>query len=461
MTAQQALADKSPKLDAFIDQWMIFVRQGETNTTIIPQIHINNFGGSGSLAENFKLKFVLATNDSVEAKPIDIPDYYQWQSMKDDQITVFRLSRQELISEKAAAAIEPGFGPRGWLAFTLPRLLSQNQLTNFHFIISFLDSSGNQTFVTNGFWKGQALTNNETFDIPRTLAGSVNLVYTNYQLQSDVANGWRPPELPLDCSNVVIYFGTSPMVYPLWYAKASPESSGTEFDVSDLPDSVFNDFATNPAFPPRQKYVSVRQHSEYTIGGKSLSYPIQPIVISNRLYVEVEIPFSNEKHKLVMSDAFDTNLPIPLLWDRNFSTNYEANRGVYLYEVVNELKNPVLQVVYAAPNIVLVNGIFQVDSNSILAAFGQPPALLTFAINSSTQAVVSSLLAENFHETLTIQSNETIASFGRRLTNELFRPIFKYQKPAFKYPSDRYLGVFEDWQDETNKSDTNTLDRLR
>jgi hypothetical protein len=128
---------------------------------------------------------------------------------------------------------------------------------------------------------------------------------------------------------------------------------------------------------------------------------------------------------------------------------------------VNELKNPVLQVVYAAPNIVLVNGIFQVDSNSILAAFGQPPALLTFAINSSTQAVVSSLLAENFHETLTIQSNETIASFGRRLTNELFRPIFKYQKPAFKYPSDRYLGVFEDWQDETNKSDTKTLDRLQ
>src|ERR1035437_1770424 len=181
---QKQIDDRNPKLEGFIDQWMIFTRPGETNTTIVPQIHINNYGGSGSLAENFHLKFILGTNDLLEAKLIDIPDYYQWQQLKGDQMTVFRLSRRELISEKSATAIETGFGPRGWLAFTVPRILSQKQLANFHFVISFLDAAGNEIFATNGFWKGKAQTNTESFDIPRTLAGSVNLVYTNYQLPS-------------------------------------------------------------------------------------------------------------------------------------------------------------------------------------------------------------------------------------------------------------------------------------
>jgi hypothetical protein len=127
--------------------------------------------------------------------------------------------------------------------------------------------------------------------------------------------------------------------------------------------------------------------------------------------------------------------------------------GVYAYEVVNELKNPILQVTYAAPNVVLVNGIFQVDSNSILVAFGKQPQLITFKINDSNQTqgmMTASLQAETFHETLIIRSNETIASFGQRLTNEFFRPIFKNQKPIFKYPSNRKLGVFEDYVFEAN-----------
>jgi hypothetical protein len=183
----------------------------------------------------------------------------------------------------------------------------------------------------------------------------------------------------------------------------------------------------------------------------------------------VEIPFSNEKHKLVMSDSFDSQLHKPRHWDRNYSTNYYANGlvsgGIYAYEVVNELKNPVLQVAYAAPNVVLVNGIFQVDSNSILAAFGQQPQLFTLSMSSQneTQGMTASLEINNFHEILEIHSNESFASFGQRFTNEFFRPIFKYQRPIFKYPSSRNLGVLEDYNVETNnnKSVTNTLDRLK
>jgi hypothetical protein len=177
----------------------------------------------------------------------------------------------------------------------------------------------------------------------------------------------------------------------------------------------------------------------------------------------VEIPFSNEKHKLVMNDSFDSQLHKPRRWDRNYSTNYSVTSGVYAYEVVNELKNPVLQVIYAAPNVVLVNGIFQVDSNSILAAFGQQPQLFTLTMSSqnNTQEMTASLDINNFHETLVIHSNETFASFGQRFTNEFFRPIFKYQRPMFKYPSSRNLGVFEDRPVETNndKSVTNIVDK--
>ena len=130
---------------------------------------------------------------------------------------------------------------------------------------------------------------------------------------------------------------------------------------------------------------------------------------------------------------------------------YNANRGMYYYEVVNELTNPVLQVCYAAPNAVVIKGIFQVDSNRFLSAFGQKPQLFTLTIGEPTNgAMTASLKIENFHESLMIHSNETLASFGQRLTNEMFRPIFKNQRPLFKYPSNRKLGLFEDYVTETN-----------
>jgi hypothetical protein len=453
---QKALDDKLPKLDGFIDQWMLFVVPGETNVIIIPQIHINNFGGSGSLAENFKLRMILATNNSVDAKPIDISDYYQWQELKGDQITVFRLLRQDLISEKASVAIEPGFGPRGWLAFKIPGVLDL-PTNNVKFVISFMDVCGNEISVTNAFWRGKTLTNTESFEIPRTFAGSVNLVYTNFQLQSDVANGWRPPELPPGCSNIVIFFGASPLFYPRFMAEVSPDSAGTMFAIKDLPDFYLQNLDKIPGYSPRQKNIWIKGWGTTdSVGGKTFPYPIQPVVISNRLYVEVQVPFSNEKHKLVMSDSFDESLPIPSRWDRNYSTNYDGNRGMYYYELVNELTNPVLQVIYAAPNEVHINGIFQVDSNSILAAFGQQPQLFTFYLTDKTNGIVTaSLQAEKFHETLVINSNETIASFGQRFTNEFFRPIFEYQRPIFKYPSNRNPGAFADWSVKTNKSNTN------
>lgn len=470
--AQAALDDKSPKLDGFIDQYMLIDEQGTTNTIIIPQIHINNFGGSGSLAENFKLKLIVATNDSRDAKPIDFSDYYQWQAVKGDRVTVFRLLRHDLISEKTSTAIESGFGPRGWLAYRVPGILSAKQKTNFSFLISFMDVVGTELFVTNGFWKGKAVTNKESFDVPKTLPGSVNLVYTNYQLQSDVANGWRPPELPAGCSNIIIFFGASGTIYSRPMAEISPENSGTEFPITNLPDFLLSDAEHTPDISWRTKNMRVWKSMTFSVGGKTIPYPVQPFVVSNRLYVEVQIPFSNEKRKIIMSDAFDPDLPIPDNWNRNYSTNYFSNGnitgGTYAYEVVNELTNPVLQVFYTAPNEVRILGIFRVDADSVLVSFGGPPALYTFSnsiaqgIDSTQRITTVSLQSQNFREIIRIYTNDTAASLGQIITNEFYRPVFPGQRAVFKYPSyRRNIGVFADWVNDTNKCVTNTLANMQ
>ena len=149
-----------------------------------------------------------------------------------------------------------------------------------------------------------------------------------------------------------------------------------------------------------------------------------------------------------MSDDFDNELSIPLRWDRNYSTNYSPTGGVYVYEVVNELTNPVLQVCYTSPNEIHINGIFKIDTDSVLASFGQQPQLITFTNRTAsglgfTQEITTvSLKSENFLEILSVPTNGL--STGQMITNEFYRPIFTGQRPIFKYPSNRYLGAFQD-----------------
>jgi hypothetical protein len=458
---QAKLNDKSPKLNGFINRIMIADEMGTTNSLIFLEATIGNSGGSPSIADEYGLKVILSKTTSTNADTIDFSDDYKMNFWDNGKLYLLDLKRAQLISEKTTNTIQPGESPRGWIAFRLPGIpMSRYQSTNI--ILSFLDINDNRILVTNEFKRGKTGKEKYGVDaISMVLPGSDN-IFSVVEPKIETNSGWMPPELPPGCSNVVIYLGASPLVYSRFMAEISSET-GTKFAIKDVPDAFLSGYEDSEYYSPRQPDMWLKYWTAMTIGGKTFQYPVQPIIISNRLFVEVEIPFSNEKHKLVMSDSFDPELPIPRRWDRNFSTNYYANGivsgGVYAYEVVNELTNPVLQVVYAAPNVVLINGIFQVDSNSILAAFGQQPQLLTFQINGQnpTQGVMTaSLQSENFHETLIINSNETVASFGQRLTNELFRPIFKYQKPIFKYPSNRHLGVLGDWEMETNKSDSKT-----
>ena len=462
---QKQMDDKSPKLNGFINRFMIADEPGTTNSLIFFEVTVGNSGGSPSTADYFRLKVNLSKNLTTNAEEIYFSDEYKFNFRNQGKQFRMDLKRPELIAEKTHKYIQPGESPRGWIAFRLLGV-SANQYTSTNIVLSFMDINDKVTFVTNGVDKTAPHRQSEADALTVILPGSDKIIYPIEQTPPTNTE-WLPPELPPGCSNVVIFFGANGMGYSRFMAGISSEE-GTKIDIKDVPDFFLTNYESLPNYDPSQPDMWLKYSTMLTIGGKTIPYPVHPIIISNRLFIEVEIPFSNEKHKLVMSDSFDTQLHKPRLWDRNFSTNYYANGlisgGIYAYEVVNELKNPVLQVGYAAPNEVHVNGIFQVDSNSILAAFGQQPQLITFTINDQNQTngeMTASLQVENFHETLLIHSNETIASFGQRLTNEFFRPIFKNQRQIFKYPSNRKLGGFEDRPVETNNntSVTNIVDK--
>jgi hypothetical protein len=438
--AEKSLQDKSPKLECFVHR--TFVGDDGANSLIFLDVSIDNSGGTPSVAEEYRLSVILPNRAVTNANVINIPDEYKLNFLWKEKPWLLDLKRPQLISEKTSKPIQNSDHPRGWTAFRLNGIPMQ-KFTSTNIILSFSDWTGAKTFVTNGFWRGR-LGELADFDLTTVVPGAENIFFP---IEPPARTNWLPPELPPGCSNVVIYLGNYGLTIPRKMAEIT--SSGTKFTISELPDFLLTDLDKMSDYSPRQREMWVRKESsKYTIGGRTIDYPVQPVVISNRLYVEVEIPFSNERRELIMSDVFSSDLPIPRDWDVNFSTNYDAyGNGVYAFEVVNELRNPVLQVGYTSPNEIHVNGIFQVDSNCILAAFGDLPTLGTFTFTNldiNHGLMTASLQVENFHETLIVRSNETLASFGQRFTNEFFRPMFKYQKPIFKYPSNRHPGEFAD-----------------
>jgi hypothetical protein len=455
---QKEINDKSPKLNGFIHRSLITDEPGTTNSLIFIEATIDNTGGSPSYADSYGVKVMLSNGVTTNAGEIDFADEYKLNIMCEGNPYLLDLKRPQLISEKTTTAITPGNFKAGWTAFRL-KGIPGNRYDQTNIVFTFLDFNRKRTYVTNN--SGQFLPCAE--GLAKVTPGSDNIV-SPIELPPRTNNGeWLPPTLASGCSNVTIFLGGLGFVEPRLLAEVG--DSGTKFLVKDLPDFMIQDWDKLPGYSPRQKYLWFKSAgSIMNIGGKTISFPVRPVVISNRLYVEVEIPFSNEKHKLVMSDAFDSDLsPLPLNWDWNYSTNYDANgNGVFVYEIVNELTNPVLQVAYTAPNEIHVDGIFQVDSNSILATFGEQPMLATFkwgTYDATNGTTVASLQIENFHESVMLHSNETLASIGQRFTNEFFRPIFKYQRPIFKYPSSRHLGDFEEWVKEDHKRDTNIVDK--
>ena len=115
-----------------------------------------------------------------------------------------------------------------------------------------------------------------------------------------------------------------------------------------------------------------------------------------------------------MSRDFESKLSkLPRLWDINYNSNK--------FEVVNEDKNPVLQVIYKSPREVQVNGIYVVDKFNIFGAFNTFPF---------------------WGQPITEMAGDQ--SMQQMDTNFVYRVKCPNQKTIFKYPSWEYFGKLSD-----------------
>ena len=437
--AQSALDNKSPKLEGFINRIVPLDETFSTNSTIFLDVSVSNLGETPSDAEEYELKVILSTNASVTGEELKFTNEYTSSFVHKDQQWLLDLKRPQLIAEKTVSSIPNGEHRRGWLAFRLPGLKTgKYEMTNI--IFSFADNRGNKIDVTNGFWMGRKSFLTNTDDIAMVIPGAENIFYP---ILPDIRTNWLPPELPSDCSNVVLFLGSSGIITSRLMAEISPE--GTKFAVKDLPDFLMQNMDKTPAYSPHLENMWIKWASaQQKYGDKIVDLPILPLVVSNRFYVEVQIPFSNEKYKLVMSREFDPALSkLPKNWDWNYSTNYNATYnstyGIYYYEVVNEFTNPILQVFYTAPNEIHVYGIFIVNTNQLLETFGGPPQLLTLA-----QKFISNKNGKEITNVREIKKELGTNSIGSIMTNFMYDLKFPESKTIFKYPFNRNAGAFTD-----------------
>jgi hypothetical protein len=260
---------------------------------------------------------------------------------------------------------------------------------------------------------------------------------------------WQPPELPPGCSNVYVFIGTTRIEVPIWLAKlphaptytnsfgsnyfegrtASNVSFAVDYrykekntnedvitySMNDLPTIFVTNAEKMPNYSPRQRQFSCNsQPMQVQLdNGEIVNAPVWPLVASNRLFVDVIIPFIEERHRILM----DTNLEIALTnlpdkWDINYNSNK--------CEIVNEETNPVLQVVYKSPSEILVNGIFIVDECNFCGVFNAAPLFVNPSVSFER------MLSRTDH---------------KLDTNFIFRYKFPNQKAIFKYPSWKYFHV--------------------
>lgn len=448
--AQAALDDKSPKLKGFVHRIVPLDDTYSTNSTLFIDVSVSNLGETPSDAEEYALKVVLSTNASVTGEELKFTNEYTLNFVHKEQQWLLDLKRPQLIAEKTVFSIPNGEHKRGWLAYRLHGLKTgQYEMTNI--IFSFVDNHGNKISVTNGFWAGRKTFSTNSDDIAMVIPGAENIFYPVYP---EIRTNWIPPELPADCSNVVVFLGSSGIVYSRLMAKISPE--GTKFAIRDLPDLYLQNMNKSPGYSPHLENMWVKWASaQQDYGGKKVDLPVLPLVVSNRLYVEIQIPFSNEKRKLVMSREFDSELSkLPNNWDWNYSTNYSPTYGIFYYEIVNEFTNPVLQVFYTAPNEIHVFGIFIVNTNQLLETFGGPPQLLTFV-----EKFISKKTGKEITNVREIKKELGTNSIGSIITNYMYGLKFPEAKTIFKYPFNRNQNAFSDLLFETNKSVTKTVDK--
>jgi hypothetical protein len=161
-----------------------------------------------------------------------------------------------------------------------------------------------------------------------------------------------------------------------------------------------------------------------------------------------------------MSDQMDSILTnclpqSPASWDWNYSHNQKTNA----FEIVNENKNPIIQVIYKTPREVLVNGVFFVSHYDVQATFDSKyPGC--FSIPNATTNVPADLfgvlLTNQFGGIFPTNPPNAgkhqlpVYQVGFGATNliwfivveDVYGGFATNQKSIFKYPSNLFPGEF-------------------
>lgn len=264
---------------------------------------------------------------------------------------------------------------------------------------------------------------------------------------------WQPPELPADCKDVVLWFGGQGMIYKMEWLTNYPFAPGvtTSVPISNLPEGVRTNLQNIPGFSPHLKDVLGFFVVSNRINGKAEDFcPVLPQVISNRLYVFVKTPFTNYQ-RIVMSDEMDSVLTnclpqSPAYWDWNYSRNRKTN----VFEIVNENKNPIVQVIYKSPREVLVNGVFFVSHYDIQATFdGKNPAFFSIPyLQTNVNVDLSGSFPTNPPAIRKHAMPVSQYAFGTTnfifsiAVEDVYAGFATNQKPIFKYPSNIFPGEF-------------------
>ena len=247
---------------------------------------------------------------------------------------------------------------------------------------------------------------------------TADTVHTNSP-QRQPQPAWLPPELPSNCEEVTVFFGTKEMSMRINDARLPVD--GSPVLVSDLPPELTNDAYARDYVRPWKTVNVMRLPWKVAIGEETLDFPILPYVKNNRLFVYVQMPFLG--YAKIISMSTDMDSPLPRRWDRNFTSN--------AFEIVQQDGRPVLQVIYRRPNQVQVNGIFLVNTNRIYVSFSN---------------AVPELNVPDFYELVGTQSVSVATTPAMNKILQMFMFDFNYtnQKAMFKYPAWKHLGQFAD-----------------
>src|SRR5579871_5752007 len=116
---------------------------------------------------------------------------------------------------------------------------------------------------------------------------------------------WQPPELPDTYTNIILHFAANEFKIPRPVVEVLSEGGASKkLSLTNVPEEFLAHMETLTNYSPRQDYGYYRAASniQWMLQNHAMTLPIMPHIISNRLYIDVEMAFLNEKTTLSINE---------------------------------------------------------------------------------------------------------------------------------------------------------------